>query len=127
MHIDAFENDNTEHVPARSTRSTKGAEYHQFQRHLRQNSSADEERKRRGWTRVKNLPLKSTPTAIRVALTMTAWKSVHNQPGHGRRQWTFEETYVWSVQWWTKERSKCLHVAHQRATNTRMCALWILR
>ena len=34
--------------------------------------------------------------------------------GHGPRQWTFEETYVWAVQWRTKERSKCLHVAHQR-------------
>lgn len=81
MHVDASENDDTEHVSARSTRSTKGAEYHQFQRHPRQNSSAGEKRKRRGWARVKNLPLKSTPTAIRVALTMTAWKSVHNQPG----------------------------------------------
>lgn len=40
-----------------------------------------------------------------------AWKSVHNR--RRPRQWTFEETYVWAAQWRTKERSKCLHVAHR--------------
>ena len=117
------------YVPARLMRLTKGPEYHQFQRHPRQNSSAVEERKRRGWARAKNLPLKSTPTTYTQSpWTMpVAWKSVSiTKRGHGPRQWTFEETYVWAAQWWTKERSKCLHVAHQPATNTRMSAQWIL-